>query len=158
MRAARDRLLRALVVLALSSALLGAPLSARDNTLADYEWSHRPLLVFAPHRSDPRVEAVLHRLAMRDCELRDREIIVALLVEQGQSRMGADLLTPDAAQAVRERFEVDPRSFTVILVGKDGGEKRRDTELPDLDAVFAQIDGMPMRRDEMLARQDPCEE
>jgi hypothetical protein len=158
MRATLDRLLRALVVAALSSAVLSSPLSARDNPLTAYEWSHRPLLIFATHRSDPRVEALMHRLAMRDCELRDRDIVVALLVEQGQSRMSAELLSPDDAQSVRNRFGIEPGSFVALLVGKDGGEKRRDTELPDLDAVFAQIDGMPMRRNEMLARQNPCEE
>ena len=44
----------------------------------------------------------------------------------------------------------------MLLVGKDGGEKLRTTEVPDLAAVFGLIDGMPMRREEMRERGTSC--
>ncbi len=48
---------------------------------------------------------------------------------------------------VETRF--DAKSFSIILVGKDGGEKlRRTTPLPP-DELFALVDAMPMRRAEM---------
>ena len=44
----------------------------------------------------------------------------------------------------------------MVLVGKDGGAKLRTAEVPDLDALFDLIDGMPMRIAEMRRRGTPC--
>ena len=40
------------------------------------------------------------------------------------------------------------KGLTVILIGKDGGEKGRWSQLVDPDEVFALIDAMPMRQRE----------
>jgi hypothetical protein len=40
-------------------------------------------------------------------------------------------------------------AFKVRLIGKDGGEKRVSTEPVTMTEVFALIDAMPMRREEM---------
>ena len=48
---------------------------------------------------------------------------------------------------VQTRFNA--RAFSVVLIGKDGGEKlRRDTVLTTRE-LFAIVDAMPMRRAEM---------
>jgi hypothetical protein len=39
-------------------------------------------------------------------------------------------------------------SFAVVLVGKDGGEKRRSNDVVAVEELFAQIDAMPMRQSE----------
>lgn len=47
-------------------------------------------------------------------------------------------------------FAVSPVDhFTIILVGKDGGEKYRSTELTSTTQLFALIDAMPMRKAEI---------
>jgi len=56
------------------------------------------------------------------------------------------------AAAVRERFRVERADFTVILVGKDGGEKLRDSKPLPFARLQATIDAMPMRRQEMKER------
>ena len=142
-----------LLVLALAGQALAAA-----GYLARFEWTHRPLLVFAPHRTDPRVEVLLHRIAMRDCALRDRDMVVGLIVEEGDSLLDGSRLSPATARAIRQRFAISEGAFTVVLVGKDGGEKLRDDGIPDLDEIFGLIDAMPMRRDEMLAGDRACEE
>jgi hypothetical protein len=40
-------------------------------------------------------------------------------------------------------------NFTVILVGKDGGEKLRTTDVLMPRKLFATVDAMPMRKQEM---------
>ena len=40
-------------------------------------------------------------------------------------------------------------SFTVILIGKDGGEKYRSASLLTASRLFAMVDAMPMRQAEM---------
>lgn len=147
------RITASLVMLGLAASVL-----ADEDSLARFQWNQRPLLVFAPHPTDPRLEALLHRLAMRDCAVRDRDLVVGLMVEDGESRIAGSRVSPATARDIRQRYGVRDGAFVVILVGKDGGEKFREEDIPDLDGIFALIDGMPMRRDEMLRRNDPCKE
>ncbi|MCV7348088.1 DUF4174 domain-containing protein [Mycolicibacterium rhodesiae] len=44
----------------------------------------------------------------------------------------------------------------VVLIGKDGGEKLRVTDVPDLERIYAVIDGMPMRSNEIRANPRIC--
>lgn len=39
--------------------------------------------------------------------------------------------------------------FTIILVGKDGGEKYRSNKLTSAQQLFDLVDAMPMRKEEM---------
>jgi hypothetical protein len=68
-----------------------------------------------------------------------------------QGAAQAQYVLKDAA-AVRERFGVARSDFTVILVGKDGGEKLRDSKPLTYARLQATIDAMPMRRQEMKER------
>ncbi len=52
-----------------------------------------------------------------------------------------------------KKYKVDSQTdFTIILVGKDGSEKLRTHKLLTTKKLFAIIDAMPMRRDEMQNR------
>ena len=53
---------------------------------------------------------------------------------------------------LRSHYRVGAGQFTVILVGKDGGEKYRAERVVDPDELFALIDMMPMRRREMRGK------
>ena len=80
-----------------------------------------------------------------------------LLIEVGQDETalvnsGASDL-PDAA-AFRARFELPLDAFEVVLVGKDGGVKERRTQALNPDELWAIIDAMPMRIDEMRRNQN----
>ena len=48
---------------------------------------------------------------------------------------------------VKEHF--GNKSFKVTLTGKDGGEKYSSTKILTLDKLYAIIDAMPMRKEEM---------
>ena len=49
-----------------------------------------------------------------------------------------------------KKYKVDRQTdFTLILVGKDGSEKLRTHSLLSNNKLFALIDAMPMRREEM---------
>jgi hypothetical protein len=58
-------------------------------------------------------------------------------------------LAEAAVRRLRERFDVAPDVFRVVLVGKDGTEKRRDAEPVTARSIFDTIDAMPMRQREM---------
>ena len=53
------------------------------------------------------------------------------------------------AAALRRRLDLPATRFRAVLVGKDGGAKlASDAPIPP-QKLFATIDAMPMRRDEM---------
>ncbi|MEH3137806.1 MAG: DUF4174 domain-containing protein [Mycolicibacterium neoaurum] len=44
----------------------------------------------------------------------------------------------------------------MLLIGKDGYQKLRVDAVPNLQTVYAAIDGMPMRGQEMSANNSEC--
>jgi hypothetical protein len=53
-------------------------------------------------------------------------------------------------------FGIGADSFSVVLIGKDGNVKFRAAGVPDLQAIYAVIDGMPMRARETNANPSRC--
>ena len=121
-----------------------------------HRWEHRLLLIFSPRADDMRARTLKEQLEARACEIADRDLVVGHFPIFGVARLGEQLLEPESAAQIRNKFSVDFGDFGVVLIGKDGYEKRRDYELPDLDAIFGLIDGMPMRRAEMRVRGTGC--
>ncbi|MEM7809640.1 MAG: DUF4174 domain-containing protein [Planctomycetota bacterium] len=123
--------------------------------LADFRWDSRLLLVFAD-RDDPRLAEQNRRLAERAPDLLDRDLqIVRVFPDGGEVQMpgaNGEVFDGASAESMRERFDVAAESFLVVLVGLDGGGKERYVEPVDLDVVFAAIDAMPMRQQELRRR------
>jgi hypothetical protein len=119
-----------LATMLMTGATMLGPGSAES--LDRFRWEARPIVIFAED-GDPRLAEQLERFeAARDALLERDNVIV---VDTGRD-------TP-----LRARFE--PEGFTVILVGKDGGEKLRLGRVADPAEIGALIDTMPMRRREM---------
>ena len=110
--------------------------------LADMKWNRRPLVVFAPKSDDPRLQAQLDSVRKAQAGFAERDMAL-VVVAPGHSLSRAECAT------LRRDLEVEDQAFAVLLVGKDGGVKRRDAEPVSMVEVFAQIDRMPMRQAEM---------
>jgi hypothetical protein len=130
---------------------------ANAQTLAEYRWTHRLVLVLAD--SDDRADVVAFRESLRDarCELDDRDILVGWFFPGSAARIDDRDIDERQAQTIRDQFLPGESGMVVLLVGKDGGIKARYDRAPSLDALFALIDGMPVRRAEMRSRQSDCE-
>jgi len=139
----------ALVLVAVVMSAVFGSATAVAAELGDYRWDRRPLLIFAPTDRDPRLVETQGRVDATRCDFLARDMVLGVLVAQGRSTL--DGQTVDAGQASRlaAQFGVDPDSFSVVLIGKDGGEKWRVDEVPDLQRVYDVVDGMPMRSREM---------
>lgn len=75
--------------------------------------------------------------------LRDRDLVV---IDFDTVHRPANLL--------QSRYKVARNAFTVLLIGKDGGIKLRSVEPVRPERLFAIIDAMPMRQEEMHRRSD----
>ncbi len=124
--------------------------------LSDVEWEKRPLLLFAPQHDSMRLQQTQQLLQQNNCELDDRDMIIAVIVGQGNSTLNKQPISFEYATALRKQFELSSEQFAVLLLGKDGGEKYRTYRIPDLGQIFALIDGMPMRQDEMQENPTDC--
>lgn len=146
----------ALVLMVLvTSVALGSATAVADE-LGDYRWERRPLLVFAPTDSDPRLVETLGRIEARRCDFVSRDMVLGLVVTEGNSTLDGQAINADESQRLRDRHAIGENAFSVVLIGKDGGEKLRVNEVPDLSVIYAVIDGMPMRGREMNANPSRC--
>ncbi len=129
--------------------LLWFPITAFAVNLDDYLWKNRLLILVAPGISDPVVEQVRDKLESQTQELVDRDLLVIQLFRHGQSFIGDRPVPVGEAEQMRLQLDVDPDDKVLVLIGKDGGIKRRASLRTDLGEIFRQIDAMPMRQYEM---------
>lgn len=120
--------------------------------LDTYRSTHRLLLMIAPSESCPAYRMQRYSLIRRTAGLYDRDLIVGLILATGESWLGEDPLSPEQAGELRDRFQVGPDEFCLILIGKDGTEKRREYVPVNPETFFQQIDAMPLRQREMSQR------
>jgi hypothetical protein len=80
--------------------------------------------------------------------LNERDVVVISVLKDMVSTRERPA-APVSADDLRDAYDVLPHDFRVVLIGKDGGVKLRQDE-PILAAdLFALIDSMPMRKQEM---------
>ena len=111
---------------------------ADADPLALYRWNARILVVFAPNEGDPQLARQKDLLVGVGHGVAERDLVV---LEAIGSSSEADRL--------RRKLGVPDGEFRAVLVGKDGGAKLTDTAPIAPDRLFATIDAMPMRRQEV---------
>jgi hypothetical protein len=138
-------------VIAVVALSVGGSQNERETTvdLNQYRWKNRLLLLFAPTRDHPRFDSLHGSLMTRKVDVADRDLVVFEVLESGLSTLDTEPLDPGTAEMLREKFGVAEGSFSVILVGKDGGVKLDHQDHISLEEIFALIDAMPMRQEEM---------
>ncbi|MBR7888822.1 DUF4174 domain-containing protein [Marinomonas sp. A79] len=109
--------------------------------LSGFKWEHR--VVLFDHLESTDIQRLL--VTYRN-ELSDRDILWFILGEgKVQSNYKGEIAT-DFSTRMRQQYRIG--SHKIILIGKDGGVKSRLEQI-DLEAIFTDIDAMPMRRQEM---------
>ena len=125
-------------LIALAAVVAAVP--AKLPTVAEMRWDRRVLLVSAPSATDPKVAVQRRIIADIARSGDDRDLVLVEVL--GDAVSGAR----DTAGTVRRSFKLPTASFTVILIGKDGGEKRRSAGPMSVTTLTGTIDAMPMRR------------
>ena len=143
-----------MIILAPGAALVPAAAAAAE--LGDYLWQRRPLLLFAPAQSDPRLVETVRRVEASRCEFADRDMVLGLIVTDGTSTLDGQVVDTPQVRRLFSEFGIGANTFSAVLIGKDGGEKLRINDVPDLPAIYAVIDSMPMRSAEIGADPGRC--
>ena len=120
-----------------------------DADLSDLRWKNRVLIVFAPAASNPARISMQRAVSDRQADVEDRDLVFIEIIGRDIGRVNNTPLPEEANPQFRDRFRVDLDTFRVYLIGKDGTVKLQEDEDVQLSAIFARIDTMPMRRQEM---------
>ena len=119
-----------LSVIFLTTSAILMPARAAAAELSDYLWQRRPLLVFAPTENDPRLVETMRRIAASRCDFADRDMVLGLIVADGASTLDGHVVSTSQAQRLMAQYGIGANSFSVVLIGKDGGEKLRVNNVP----------------------------
>jgi len=128
-----------LVLLLVFSSSIFLSTGSQALSLSDFLWKNRLLLVFAPHANDKQLQDTFKILELNYAGLEDRQMVVV-----------RSLASEGDVDPLRQRFQVTPDEFRIILIGKDGGAKDQTDRVIDICAIFNLVDGMPMRQHEMM--------
>jgi hypothetical protein len=137
---------------ALAGFIAGAFASATPaGAIPAYQWKKRALVVFAPSASDARLTRTKAMIGGNRTALLDRDLTVVYVVG---GELSHDLGPPPGmnAAAVRTLYRASEGAFRVLLIGKDSGIKLDSSQPIAFADLAAEIDRMPMRRDEMRKR------
>ena len=108
---------------------------SKDTDLSAYQWTHRPVVVFANSPEDVNYKRQIKMLE-RDIEsLVDRDVIIFTDTK------------PSTSTPLRD--ELRPRGFALLLIGKDGQVKLRKPFPWSVRELSRAVDKMPMRRQEL---------
>jgi hypothetical protein len=120
-------------------------------SMSNYKWKKRPLVVFAESDGSPLLAEQRQIVSRYRSDLNKRDVVVVWVVGR---TLSTELGPPPSSNAtsLRARYNVADGEFRAVLVGKDGGEKLSSSKPLAAEKLFATIDAMPMRRDEMRRR------
>jgi hypothetical protein len=83
--------------------------------------------------------------------LNERDMVIIFVIRDTVSTKGRPAAAV-AAVDLRDAYGVLPHEFRVVLIGKDGDVKLRQEEPISMADLFALIDAMPMRKQEIGQR------
>jgi len=137
------------ILIGLGLLLTGCSQQGVGTLLEEYMWEKRLLLVFAPEPEHP--ELPHQRRLLRDAQtgLKDRDMMIWEVVHEASVRVDGASKPQLSTQPFYQHFNVPEDHFQVILIGKDGTEKLRQSTALSMEDLFARIDAMPMRQQEM---------
>ncbi|QHT67894.1 DUF4174 domain-containing protein [Rhodocytophaga rosea] len=114
--------------------------SSLEERLQSLKWQKRVILVMASSSYESEFLAQKSNLETKKVGVEDRDLEILYISINNLNYMDKTF--------IRKKFEIHDQNFCIILIGKDGGEKRRSDEPLKADDLFQTIDAMPMRQQE----------
>ncbi|MCP9236742.1 DUF4174 domain-containing protein [Lewinella sp. JB7] len=130
--------------------MLFLPLLGDAQSLEDFRWKSRLVLLFTPSADDPLFVEQYNLLQARVEELSERRLKVMLITPNGNRENTGVFLKESASAYFYDHFSAAPYQLELVLVGLDGTEKyrARNTVTP-VSVLIELVDGMPMRQREL---------
>ena len=132
-------------------------LGAQELDLDDLRWKNRVLLLVTGTGDTSFINEQSGLFSDLQLELQERKL---LLIDVREDRYRILEASTELSHGdhwiindnIYKRYAKDLAKNEVILIGLDGGVKLRQSKILKADTLFALIDGMPMRREEIRRR------
>lgn len=118
-----------------------------SDMLDQFKWKNRPVLLFTSSEENADYLHQLEIFKTNSAILMERDIVL-LSITHDEIIDSTGSLDNQKAQSLRDVYAINS-DFTVILIGKDGGEKLRENSPVNIKTLTKLIDSMPMRQSEM---------
>ncbi len=139
-----------LAALALFMAL---PFTLSAQSLNEFRWQSRVIVLFSPSLDDPLFLQQYALLKDASDALRERKIVVVMVTPQGVHENTGIFLKESSSEYFYQRFSAQPYQLELSLVGLDGTEKfRAKNTVTPVSVLLELVDGMPMRQREIELR------
>lgn len=119
-----------------------------SQNLDQHRWNNRVVVISADQSNERLLEAQLQALMTHRKGLKDRKLV--FYVSINNTCKFYNLKDKPVLVSCNE----PPRGFQFLLYGLDGNEKFKSRDLVSSDELFALIDKMPMRRQEMKLKKN----
>lgn len=127
------------------------PVCMEAQSLNEYRWKSRLVLLFTPSPDDPMFERQIQLLSQQTEALEERNLVFLFITPDGKFENTGRFLPEAAAEKFYKKFGPEQYRFEMVLVGLDGYEKFRAVDkITPPSVLISLIDGMPMRRRELL--------
>ena len=120
-----------------------------NDIMQQHQWKQRVLLIFSPDASDSLYQQQLAVYQQQKTGLEERDLVMYKISKDEVIAPTGKEYDRAVAQALRNQYQIKEKGLMVVLIGKDGGEKLTEQGLLGTDKLFATIDRMPMRQQEM---------
>lgn len=114
-----------------------------------YLWQNRVLILFAPTPDDPAFQNQKEIITNHSDGMMERDLIIVEALYRHYVSLEGEKQPHIAAEHFYKNYDTPTESFSYILLGKDGEEKKRGTTPVSAEELFNIIDAMPMRQKEI---------
>ncbi|MGB3798169.1 MAG: DUF4174 domain-containing protein [Lewinella sp.] len=129
---------------------LALPLCLPAQSLTEFQWKSRVIVVFAPSLDDPLFLKQYAALTEAQEELRERRIVIMMVTPEGVHENTSLFLPESSSEYFYDQFSAQPYQLELSLVGLDGTEKfRAKNTVTPVSVLLELVDGMPMRQREL---------
>lgn len=125
--------------------------STSAQSLDEYQWRNRLIIILANSEKDKRCQLQLKDLKTDLKGMEERKFVVIILTPNYQIT-GINSKIKHQSGISYKDLATKREDFELLLIGLDGGVKFRQNEPVSHRELFSQVDQMPMRRQEMEKR------
>jgi hypothetical protein len=127
--------------------LLMCSIFTTGQTIKKHQWKDRVLLIFAHDKNSEDLKNQWKLLLEDKNELADRKLVVYSFTKN-EVRFNFEDNWKTSSDLYNSYIKNDAQ-FKILLIGLNGGIKIEEISTITLEKLFAIIDGMPMRRNEL---------
>lgn len=113
-------------------------------------WNKRVLIVSASSPTNIGYKRQNQILEKDKKGMKERDLVIYRLYDDHWLDPSNSVLSQSQAEEIYREYTIQRGTFSVLLIGKDGGIKMRKDDIVSTKEIFQLIDSMPMRQQEMI--------